>query len=235
MGEVPGYDYDADRDRRWQRIVDSFCVLEGTNEADDVVPRLLDAGARRVVEVGSHWGPVAERASRGGALGVCVELDPDIVRLAHRPAVRGTAEHLPFADASVDAVTALNILYFLARPEKAAAEAHRVLRPGGWFVACTQARDNDPEFRDVAPRWWGESSTFDADNAEDVVRSVFREVEVEPWDLVAYRLPDRDAVAEYLAVFYRLPEEEARRAAARLEAPLGVTKRGVFIWARKEP
>lgn len=232
MGEVPGYDYDADRDRRWQRIVDSYCVLEGTNEADDVAPRLLEAGARRLVEVGSHWGPVAERVSRAGALAFCVELDPDVVRLAHRPAVRATAEYLPFADGSVDAVTALNVLYFLERPGAAVAEAYRVLRPGGWFVACTQARDNDPEFRDVVP-WWGEVNAFDGDNAEAVVRSVFDDVEVEPWDLVAYRLPDRDAVAEYLAVFFRLPEEEARQRAEGFETPLGVTKRGLYVRARK--
>ena len=164
---------------------------------------------------------------------VCVELDAEIVRLAQEPAIRATAVCLPFADRSVDAVTALNILYFLGRPEEGVAEAKRVLRPGGIFVACTQMRDNDPELRDVAPGW-GESSSFDGDNAEAIVRSVFGDVEVEPWDLVAYRFPDRDAIAEYLAVFYRLPEDEARRRAASLPCPLELTKRGVYAWAKKD-
>ncbi len=232
MAEVTPYLYDPAREKRWRSIVDDFCVLEGKNEADEVAPRLLQAGAQRVVEVGSHRGPVAERLSSRGVPTVCVELDAEIVRLARRPAVRATAASLPFADASFDAVTALNVLYFLPRPKQGVAEAKRVLRPGGTFVACTQMRDNDPELRDVAPGW-GEPRSFDGHNAEAVVRSVFEDVEVEPWDLEAYHFPNRGAIAEYLAVFYRLPEEEAHAHAASLPCPLALTKRGIFVWAKK--
>lgn len=230
--EVPGYGYDPERDRRWRSIVDRFCVLDGTNEADAVVPRLLQSGVQRVLEVGSHRGPVAERLAPYGVTTICVELDADIVRLAHTPAVRATAARLPFIEACVDAVTALNVLYFLPRPGDAVAEARRVLRPGGIFVACTQMRDNDPELRNVAPGW-GEPSSFDGDNAETVVRSVFDEVQVEPWDVIAYRFPDRPAITEYLTVFYKLPEVEARRRATSLPAPLSLTKRGLYVWATK--
>jgi SAM-dependent methyltransferase len=232
MPEVPGYEYNPERERRWRAIVDRYCVLDTKNEADDVAPRLLQAGVRRVIEVGSNWGPVAERLAPRGVTTICVELDPDIVRLAHKPAVRAPAARLPFADASFDAVTAMNVLYFLARPEEAVAEARRVLRPGGLFVACTQMRDNDPELRDVAPGW-GEPSTFDGDNAEAIVRSVFGGAQVEPWDVVAYRFPDRAAIAEYLAVFYKLPEDEAQRRAASLPSPLALTKRGLYVWAKQ--
>jgi SAM-dependent methyltransferase len=233
MAQVPGYDYDPERDRRWRSIVDNFCVLTTKNEADAIVPRLLRTGVQRVIEVGSHWGPVAERLAPHGVATVCVELDANIVRLAHKPAVQATAACLPFADASVDAVTAMNVLYFLPRPEAAVAEAWRMLRPGGTFVACTQMRDNDPELRDFAPGW-GEPSTFDGENAETIVRTVFAEVAVEPWDVVAYRLPDRDAIAEYLAVFYKLLDDEARRRAASHPAPLSITKRGINVWAKKD-
>jgi SAM-dependent methyltransferase len=232
MSDVPGYDHNPDRDRRWRAIVDHYCALATKNEADVVVPRLLQAGVRRVLEVGSNRGPVAERLAPRDVAIVCVDLDPAVVRLAHQPAARATAARLPFADASFDAVTALNVLYFLARPEGAIAEARRVLRPGGTFVACTQSRDNDPELRDVAPGW-GEPGTFDGDNAAAVVRTAFDDVRVEPWDLVAYRFPDRAAIAEYLAVFDKLPEDEARRRADLLPSPLSLTKRGVFVWARR--
>src|SRR5579859_7846650 len=133
MSEVSGYEYNPERDRRWRSIVNRYCVLEMTNEADGVVPRLLETGIRLVLEVGSNWGPVAERLAPHGVATICVELDADIVRLARKPAVQATAAHLPFAAASVDAVTAMNVLYFLSRPEEAVAEAKRVLRPGGLF------------------------------------------------------------------------------------------------------
>jgi SAM-dependent methyltransferase len=229
---TPCYDYNPDRDRRWRALVDRYCALAERNEADMVVPRLLAVGVQRVLEVGSHWGPVAERLAPHGVTTICLELDAAVVRLAHPPAVRATAAVLPFADGVFDAVTALNVLYFLAEPTRAIAEARRVLRHGRTFVACTQMRDNDPEFRDVAPGW-GASSSFDGEDAERIVRTVFDEVSVEPWDVVAYRLPDRAAVTEYLAVFYKLPHDEALRRAVTLPAPLTVTKRGVFVWATK--
>lgn len=134
---------------------------------------------QRVVEVGSNWGPVAERLAPREIVTFCVESDPDIVRSAHRPSVRATAARLPFANGSVDAVTALNVLHFLDNPEEGVAEAHRILRENGIFVACTQMRDNDPEFKDVIPGW-GEPQTFEGENAEAVVGTAFDDVEVEP-------------------------------------------------------
>jgi SAM-dependent methyltransferase len=230
MTDVPRYDYNRDREQRWRSIVDRFCALETKNEADFIVPRLLQAGVNHVLEVGSNRGPVAERLAPHGVTTICIELDAGIVRLAHKPAVQATADHLPFAAGSVDAVTAMNVLYFLPRPEEAVTEARRVLRPDGIFVASTQMRDNDPELREVAPGW-GEPGTFDGEDAEEIVRTVFEDVTAERWDVVAYRLPDRAAIAEYLTVFYNLPDDEAQRRAATLPAPLPITKRGIYVWA----
>jgi SAM-dependent methyltransferase len=231
MSDVTPYVYDPERVRRWRALVDRYCVLEIRNEADDVVPRLVEAGVRRVLEVGSNWGPVAARLAPRGISAICVELDSGAVQTAHKPAVQATAARLPFLDASVDAITALNVLYFLAKPEEAIAEARRVLRAGGLFVACTQMRDNDPELRDVAPGW-GEPSSFDGDNAEAIVRTAFDNVRVEPWNVVAYRFPDHAALAQYLAIFYQLPEAEARQRAVTVPTPLALTKRGLYVWAR---
>lgn len=49
--------------------------------------------------------------------------------------VEAPLESLPFADATFDAVLALNVLYFADRDGEMIAELHRVLRPGGRLVA----------------------------------------------------------------------------------------------------
>ena len=48
--------------------------------------------------------------------------------------IRGDAHHLPFPDAIVDAMTGHSFLYLVPQPEKALAEIHRCLRPGGRLV-----------------------------------------------------------------------------------------------------
>ena len=55
------------------------------------------------------------------------------------------AERLAFADGSFDAVTAAFLLFFLPEPERAAAEFHRVLRPGGRMAVSTWG-DDDPQW-----------------------------------------------------------------------------------------
>jgi SAM-dependent methyltransferase len=59
------------------------------------------------------------------------------------------------AAASVDSVAALYTLYHYADPRRPVAEARRVLRPGGLFVACAPNRDSDPELAEVVPDWGG--------------------------------------------------------------------------------
>lgn len=49
--------------------------------------------------------------------------------------VRADAQHLPVADQSLDLVTALDVLEHLPDHERAAAQIHRVLRPGGTLIA----------------------------------------------------------------------------------------------------
>lgn len=47
------------------------------------------------------------------------------------------AEHLPFDDASFDLAIFNHVLEHVAHPERALAELHRVLRPGGMLIAQT--------------------------------------------------------------------------------------------------
>ncbi len=58
--------------------------------------------------------------------------------------VRADAQQLPVADQSLDMVTALDVLEHIPDDRRAAAEIHRVLRPGGRLVAAVP----------VDPRLW---------------------------------------------------------------------------------
>lgn len=69
----------------------------------------------------------------------------------------GTAEQLPFADAGFDTVVCTFTLCSVANPERALAEARRVLRPGGWFLFCEHGAAPDAAVgrwqRRLEPLW----------------------------------------------------------------------------------
>jgi len=102
----------------------------------DRPPRFLDAGC-------GTGGTAASLARRGSVTGV--DLNPHALELAVRRGlpdlVRGSVERLPFADASFDAVIAVDVLYHrgVGDDADALAELSRVCRPGGiillWLAA----------------------------------------------------------------------------------------------------
>ena len=110
-----------------------------------------------------------------------IGLDRSPAQLAHAPLpkLRGDGAVLPFADGTFAAVAALWCLYHFDDPTQPLVEAQRVLRPGGLFVTCTTARDDSPEVCTSSP-----ATTFDAEEAVDIVASVFGAdaVEVVRWD-----------------------------------------------------
>lgn len=57
-------------------------------------------------------------------------------------AIRGDAEHLPFADASFDVITCCNSFHHYPHQASAVAEFRRVLRPDGLLVLIDGFRDN---------------------------------------------------------------------------------------------
>lgn len=105
-----------------------------------VVDPLLDAvGAGpglSLLDVATGPGYVAERAVARGSEVVGVDLSEAMLefardRVAGAEFVKGDATALPFDDSSFEAVTAAFVLLHLGRPERAASEAARVLKPGG--------------------------------------------------------------------------------------------------------
>jgi SAM-dependent methyltransferase len=107
------------------------------------IPDLLDAaGLKRgdkVLDVACGAGYVAAAAHDRGADAVGVDFSASQVQLAGQtyPSIRfieGDAEALPFQDGEFDAVLNAFGLPHIPNPDKAAAEAYRVLKPGGRFA-----------------------------------------------------------------------------------------------------
>lgn len=96
------------------------------------------------------------------------------------------AARLPFPDASADVVLAAHMLYHVEDRPQAIAEARRVLRPGGRFVATTNGRAHLHELEALARRavpGWSPpdpSAAFGLENGEAQLRASFSRVAREP-------------------------------------------------------
>lgn len=220
MTVVPNdYDSDPSRGRSFARVT-KLRADQPDDVHEPVARRLVAGGASLVLDVGCGRGRLAPYLA-----GRWVGVEPSPAQLADapRPVVRGDGTHLPVRSGSADAVTALWMLYHLPEPVLALREAHRVLKPGGWFVASAGRRDDSPEVMPTQP-----PTTFDAEEAGAIVAEVFQVVEVEPWDEPMIVLPNREAVRDYLRCrFVDLALADA------IETPVTVTKRGCLVWARK--
>jgi SAM-dependent methyltransferase len=123
----------------WEEAADAYAAYLAEVTATFAEPLLDAAGVgagTSVLDVASGTGTVAAAAVARGAQAVGVDVAESMVRLAaglHPDVefVRGDAESLPFDDGSFDAVVFGFGLLHMGRPERAAAELARVLRPGG--------------------------------------------------------------------------------------------------------
>lgn len=137
----------------WEAI--SFGLSDGIGHA---VQALWPKPGERVLDIGTGTGRAAREVALLGP--TVTGLDPakallDAARAlsSHLPAppkfLVGTAEALPFEDASFDAVISTYGIIFAADPDRALAEVARVLRPGGRLILLTWEDVSDgyiPEF-----------------------------------------------------------------------------------------
>ena len=112
---------------------------------------------------------------------------------------------LPFKSAAFGAAVARHMLYHVPDPRRAAAEAARVLRDDGLFVATTNSSSSRPELQsahteavvDLGGRLVERMSTnFDAESGTEKLNSSFRRVHTEPWSGVL-DLPTVGAALDY--------------------------------------
>jgi SAM-dependent methyltransferase len=207
----PDYDSDPERRRAWQAPRDVHEIV-----APELSGPVLDIGCgegrlRSLLDDDVVW----------------VGVDSSPTQLAanpNRPVVLADMRALPFPAEVFADVAQLWCLYHLDEPVAAIAEATRVLRAGGRYYASTAARDNDPEIMaEGYPR-----SSFDAEEAADIVATVFEVVEPQRWDSAFFPLETRDEVRAYCRHSH-IPAQRAEEA----DLPLWLTKRGVLVRATK--
>jgi SAM-dependent methyltransferase len=208
----PDYDDDPERWTSW----------EAPHDVHELVAPELEGP---VLDVGCGDGRLAALAAEHGIAWIGVDSSPSQLSAnPHRPVVLADMRQLPFRDGSFHEVTHLWCLYHLDDARVAIAEARRVLEPDGVYFAATSARDNEPE---IMPEGYPRS-TFDAEEAEDIVGSVFDSAVAERWDARFFALETREEVRAYCRHHF-IPLERADIA----KVPLWLTKRGALVRARK--
>lgn len=129
----------ADGYRRFRPDYPAAAVADGLRSADGLLPA-------EVLDLGAGTGKLTAVLAAIGITGITT-VEPDPAMLAHiaevvpgATALAGSAEHIPLADTSVEAVTVGQAMHWfdldLAVPEIA-----RVLRSGGRLVAVWNVRD----------------------------------------------------------------------------------------------
>ncbi|OBC07402.1 SAM-dependent methyltransferase [Mycobacterium sp. 852013-50091_SCH5140682] len=111
----------------------------------EAIDWLLPAGATDVLDLGAGTGKLTTRLVERGLNVIAVDPIPEMLELLTNslpdtPALLGTAEEIPLADNSVDAVLVAQAWHWFD-PERAAAEVSRVLRPGGRLGLVWNTRD----------------------------------------------------------------------------------------------
>jgi SAM-dependent methyltransferase len=146
MGAVRDFEREG-----WKNAAASYDGFAGATRL--FVPALTQAvGAKpgmRLLDVACGTGVATAAAAVAGANVTGVDFSPAMLVMARslHPAVRfesADAEELPFADASFDAVVANFGIHHVEHPQRAIAQARRVLRAGGTFAFTfwAAARDN---------------------------------------------------------------------------------------------
>jgi ubiquinone/menaquinone biosynthesis C-methylase UbiE len=145
-GSAPAIPIDAAAFNRfeaagWEARADSYAFLRPLTArvGGTVLAAAEVRTAMEVLDVGCGPGDLAAAAAALGADTVGIDVAPSMVRRAAlaNPSIPfrvGTFEAIPAGAGAFDAVIGNFVLNHVGRPEVALAEAHRVLRPGGWLA-----------------------------------------------------------------------------------------------------
>jgi SAM-dependent methyltransferase len=222
------YDVNPERFRLGVRVTDRYLTAAEGIYAH-IAGLLSRAGTHLIADIGCGEGALAAAAGPPPMRVIGIDASPAMLANCPGPRVQADARRLPFASGCFDAAVMVNMLYHLRDPAGAIREAHRAIRPGGQFIATAISRHDSPE---LAAIWKPVPTTFDAEEAADIVAAVFGAAEAERWDAPLITLPDHNAVRDYLIARF-VPLDDADASAAKVSTPVVITKRGAFIHARK--
>lgn len=148
MPEPPGQHH-REAAAGWEYSASAYVAFQDRGDLNRTLlldPVMLEqcgeVARQRVLDLGSGEGRFCRMLADRGARPTGIDLTPELVRIARdRRAgsddyVRGTAECLPFADASFDIVISYITLVDIVDFHAAITESARVLTPGGRMVAA---------------------------------------------------------------------------------------------------
>jgi SAM-dependent methyltransferase len=140
--------------RGWERVASKYDST-WSSSTRQFIPPLLDAAdvgaGMKLLDVGCGPGYVSAAAAERGASPTGIDFSAEMVGIAKRmfPDIEfreGDAQQLGFADGIFDRVVSNFAFLHLADPERACAEACRILKPGGKFGFTTWARVEENPF-----------------------------------------------------------------------------------------
>ncbi|UXX82986.1 methyltransferase domain-containing protein [Roseovarius pelagicus] len=229
----------GDVSRRRRMAFDALCLSQGDT----------------VVDIGCGNGLLTEEIARAvGAAGRVFGIDPSedmralaLARCAAFPAVRiedGLADKFPLSDGEADSVAAVQVLEYLPDIPAAIHEAHRVLRPGGRFVAVDTGFRTLDWFSEYEDRMKRVLTAWDQHYTEARVAALwpgltraagFTAIEIEPFTYCDVTLrPDGIAfmlmhlMSRYAVENGHMPEHEAK---AWFDEQEKLAKQGRFFFS----
>lgn len=128
-------DYDVFTPEANKRLIAAFVRLSG-----------LPRGAR-IADLGCGSGAFTELLRQTGFNSIGLDISPKLIALGRNKypgleLIEGDAENLPFESGSLDGVLLSGLIHHFPDPRRLATEVHRVLQPGGRFVAFDPNRMN---------------------------------------------------------------------------------------------